>query len=752
MESASNLRQAAIISLQRRKTENCHDHNNNSSCSTEHTHTIPNLVEEFGSNVFGDKEVRASLPGKTYKEFQEMMKGNKPLTEVVADQVANAMKEWAIKKGATHYCHWFQPLTGLTAEKHDSFLNFNGGKVMMEFSGKELIKGEPDASSFPNGGIRSTFEARGYTAWDMRSPVFVRKTRSGVVLCIPTAFCSWTGEALDQKTPLLRSEEALNKQALRVLRLMGDNQVRKVTCTLGAEQEFFLVDRAFYLARPDLVVAGRTVMGAKPPKGQEMEDHYFGSIHPRILACMQEIEWESWKLGLPLKTRHNEVAPAQYEISPIFEDGPLAADHNMLLMEILKDVAEKHGFVCLLHEKPFQGVNGSGKHNNWSAQTDRGENLLEPGKTPGQNARFIVFLTAVIRAVDEYSELLRCSIVTPGNDYRLGGNEAPPSIISVYLGEELDSVCRNLISAHKNSEDTAREDKLRLGVSTLPYLPRDTSDRNRTSPFAFTGNKFEFRAVGSSQSISRPVFILNTIVADALRSMADDIEKQLETHTDKPRDAVIQSVVQSTLEKYYRIVFNGNGYSKEWEIEAQNRGLSILRTTPEALAVMDSQKNIDVFHRLSVMSPIEARSQTIVLIEQYVKAMTIEAQVCTSMARNHVLPAAIKYQAQLSSSLRSTKEVLDVDTKGLAEILEPQVSMLRLIATKIGQLIATLDKLTEAASNGEKIEDHLEQAVFFKETVCQEMQNTRDICDWLETVVDDSLWTLPKYSEMLFLR
>ncbi|MBL8738692.1 MAG: glutamine synthetase III, partial [Planctomycetes bacterium] len=518
------------------------------------------LPQLFGANVFGLEQMRTRLPESAYKALRSCMEHGQELDHALADQVANAMKEWAVERGATHFTHWFQPMTGSTAEKHDSFASIENGKLILEFSGKALIKGEPDASSFPSGGLRATFEARGYTAWDPTSPAFLRETTNGSTLCIPTAFCSWTGEALDEKTPLLRSSEALNREAVRLLRLLGDDRVQYVVTTLGVEQEYFLVDRDLWMLRPDLIATGRTLFGAKPPKGQELEDHYFGSIQPRVLAFMQEVELELWKLGVPVKTRHNEVAPSQYEVAPIFERSTVAVDHNMLAMEVMKQVATKHGFHCLLHEKPYAGINGSGKHNNWSMATDAGDNLLEPGKSPEQNMRFMVMLAAVMRAVDTHADLLRTTIAHAGNDHRLGANEAPPAILSIYLGEQLTDVVDAMIQGTGRGSER-RRDTMRLGVSVLPPLPRDATDRNRTSPFAFTGNKFEFRAVGSSQACGRPNAVLNTIVADALAYIAGEIEK---TKAAKGLEAAINEVVVDLFKKHQRILFNGNGYSAEW--------------------------------------------------------------------------------------------------------------------------------------------------------------------------------------------
>jgi glutamine synthetase len=699
------------------------------------------LPELFGANVFGLEPMRARLPEAAWRALQSCMEHGQELAPGLADQVANAMKEWAIERGATHFTHWFQPMTGSTAEKHDSFASLEHGRLLLEFSGKALIKGEPDASSFPSGGLRATFEARGYTAWDPTSPAFIRTTPNGATLCIPTAFCSWTGEALDEKTPLLRSSEALNREALRMLRLLGDQKTGFVYPTLGCEQEYFLVDRDFYLMRPDLIATGRTLFGAKPPKGQELEDHYFGSIQPRVLAFMQESETELWKLGVPVKTRHNEVAPQQYEIAPIFERTTVAADHNMLCMEVLKQVAQKHGFHCLLHEKPFAGINGSGKHNNWSLATDHGDNLLDPGHTPAANMRFVVFLTAVIRAVDMHADLLRVTIAHAGNDHRLGANEAPPAIISIYLGEQLSEVVDNIV-AGTSGRASNRKDTMRLGATTLPSLPRDATDRNRTSPFAFTGNKFEFRAVGSSQATAKPNAVLNTIVADALAYLAEQIER---LKPQKGLEAAVNEVVTDTLKKHQRVIFNGNGYSAEWHAEAERRGLPNFKNAVDAIGNFCAPKNVAMFERFGVLTSKEAESRMNIQFESYSKAIAIEGSSCLSMARTMVLPAAQKHQLAVAQSITAAKQA-GVKVDGQQKRLEAMSAL-------IEQLIARVDDLNASFEHAEHHtgapQDH---ARVYRDKVTGGMARLRETVDALEVMVDDELWPLPKYREMLFVQ
>lgn len=699
------------------------------------------VPELFGANVFGLDQMRARLPEAAYKALRSCMEHGQELEPALADQVANAMKEWAVERGATHFTHWFQPMTGSTAEKHDSFASLEGGKVLMEFSGKALIKGEPDASSFPSGGLRATFEARGYTAWDPTSPAFIRETTNGATLCIPTAFCSWTGEALDEKTPLLRSAEALNREAVRLLRLLGDHHVNYVYPTLGCEQEYFLIDRDLYLLRPDLVATGRTLFGARPPKGQELEDHYFGSIAPRVLAYMQEVEHELWKLGVPVKTRHNEVAPSQYELAPIFERSTVAVDHNMLCMEVLKQVALRHGFQCLLHEKPYAGINGSGKHNNWSMSTDTGDNLLDPGRSPEANMRFMVMLAAVMRGVDTHADLLRTTIAHAGNDHRLGANEAPPAILSIYLGEQLADVVQALIAGTGRGSDR-RGETMRLGVGVLPPLPRDATDRNRTSPFAFTGNKFEFRAVGSSQATAKPNAVLNTIIADSLAHLANEIER---LQAQKGLEAAVNEVVADTMKKHQRILFNGNGYSAEWHAEAGKRGLPNFRNAVDAIGNFASKKNVELFERFGVLSAKEAESRMNIMFEAYCKAIAIEGQSALSVARTIILPAAQKSQHEVAVSVMAAKAA-GAETKA-------QEKRLRDMALRIEALVTAIDEL---ASVFEHAESHAgspqEHAKVYRDKVATAMVRLRECADGLETMVNDADWPLPKYREVLFLQ
>jgi glutamine synthetase len=691
-------------------------------------------------DCYGMQAMRETLPSHCFKKLREVINSGKELDRDIAEMVANGMKEWALKKGATHYTHWFQPLTGSAAEKHDSFISIYPGeeRLTLEFSDIALIKGEPDASSFPSGGLRSTWEARGYTVWDATSPAFIWKGKNGSVLSIPTAFCSWTGEALDMKTPLLRSMEVLSNEAVQLLELIGE-KCTKVTPTLGIEQEFFMVDKGFYLARPDLVATGRTLLGAKPPKGQELEDHYFATMNQRIMACMQEVEWKMWKLGLPLKTRHNEVAPGQYEFAPIFERVNVASDHNTLLMEVLRTTATRHNLVALLHEKPFAGVNGSGKHNNWSMSTNTGKNLLDPGETPLQNARFLLFLTAVIRAVDLHADLLRCSVATPGNDHRLGANEAPPAIVSVYLGDLLDQVVRAVMNSSSEVDGANVGEGLyvQLGVSALPPLPRDATDRNRTSTFAFTGNKFEFRAVGSSQPVAFPNIILNTIVAESVKYLREKISGMAKTGV--PVEDAMNKIVKATLKQHYRIVFNGDGYSAEWRAEAEKRGLPNMKNTPEALKVLGIEKNIKLFEDSHVMVRNEVVSRQHVMFEHYNKTITIEAKSLLSIVRTSIIPAAMTYQ----------KKVADV----IASISVPiphQKKLLEKVVDLVEKLLASVEELHEAVHHhDEDLEAH---AFHLTSKVTPKMLEVRHYSDSLEHIVDDDLWPLPKYSEILFLR
>ena len=700
-----------------------------------------NVPQLFGANVFGLEQMRARLSESAYKALRSCMEHGSELDHALADQVANAMKEWAVERGATHFTHWFQPMTGSTAEKHDSFASIEDGKLIMEFSGKALIKGEPDASSFPSGGLRATFEARGYTAWDPTSPAFLRETTNGSTLCIPTAFCSWTGEALDEKTPLLRSSEALNREAVRLLRLLGDDKVQYVYPTLGCEQEYFLVDRDLYMLRPDLVATGRTLFGAKPPKGQELEDHYFGSIAPRVLAFMQEVETELWKLGVPVKTRHNEVAPSQYELAPIFERSTIAVDHNMLCMEVLKQVAQKHGFQCLLHEKPYAGINGSGKHNNWSVATDTGENLLEPGKSPEQNMRFMVMLAAVMRAVDVHADLLRTTIAHAGNDHRLGANEAPPAILSIYLGEQLTDVVDAMIAGTGRGSERKRE-TMRLGVSVLPPLPRDATDRNRTSPFAFTGNKFEFRAVGSSQACGKPNSVLNTIVADAMSHISDEIER---AKGKKGLEAAVNDIVVDLFKKHKRILFNGNGYSSQWHAEAQKRGLPNFRNAVDAIGNFGSKKNAELFERFSVLSAKEVESRMHIMFEAYCKAIAIEGQSALSIARTMLLPAAQRTQLTVAQSVAAAKAA-GMKVKSQEKRLKEMCGLIDAFVDAIDGLQAEFEHAEAHDGSPDK------HAKTYRDKVVPAMGKLRTVADQLETMVDDAEWPLPKYREILFLQ
>jgi glutamine synthetase len=691
------------------------------------------LIEVFGANVFNDSVMRQRLPKVIYREFVKVRNGNGEMTQAIADVLANAMKDWALEHGATHYSHWFQPMTGLTAEKHDSFISpMPDGKTVLEFSGKELIKGEPDASSFPSGGLRVTFEARGYTAWDCTSPVFIKEK----TLYIPSAFCSYTGEALDKKTPLLRSMEALNKQALRVLRALGDKEVQHITATLGPEQEYFLVDHGFFEKRLDLVLAGRTLFGAPSPRGQEMEDHYFGTLHERVSAYMNEVNHELWRLGVSAKTQHNEVAPAQYELAPIFTTVNVATDHNQITMETLQKVARRHKFVCLLHEKPFAGVNGSGKHNNWSLVTDTGNNLLDPGNTPHDNMVFLVMLCAVVRAVDKYARLLRAAVANPGNEHRLGANEAPPAIVSVFLGDQLTDIFEQLASG--GAKTSKQGGQLKLGSSTLPPLPKDSTDRNRTSPFAFTGNKFEFRMVGSSQSTSGPSFILNTIVTDTLMEIADVLEKSKDVIGDT------QKLLKKIATEHSRIIFNGDNYSEDWVKEAEKRGLSNIRSTVESIETILEKENVDVLKRHGVLSKHELHARTEILLENYSKTLNIEANVTLNIAKRQILPACIQYSSELASAVNGL----------IAAGITPAVQKRELEKTNslLEDLSSAIEALEKAVGKAKSIEKALAKAKYYRDDVIPAMSEVRKAADTLETIVDAELWPLPSYAEMLFVR
>ncbi len=694
---------------------------------------MKDLPKLFGSMVFNDEVMLARLPKEIYKALKKSIASNRHLELEVANVIANSMKDWALEKGVTHFTHWFQPMTGITAEKHDSFISSDGkGGVIMEFSGKALVKGEPDASSFPNGGLRATFEARGYTTWDPTSYAFIKDD----TLCIPTAFCSYGGEALDKKTPLLRSMEALDRASLKILRLFGNTEAKRVTADVGAEQEYFLVDRAVYLKRPDLMYTGRTLFGARPSKGQELEDHYFGSLKPRVFAYMKELDEELWKLGVFAKTRHNEVAPAQHELAPIFCQANVAADHNQLTMEIMKSVAARHDLVCLLHEKPFAGVNGSGKHNNWSVSTDNGINLLEPGITPYENAQFLLFLCAVIKAVDDYQDLLRISVASAGNDHRLGANEAPPAIVSIFLGDELTDILEALEQRklYVGKEKTA----MQIGVNVLPHFPKDTTDRNRTSPFAFTGNKFEFRMVGSSFSISDANTVLNTIVAEVLSQFAKTLESGKNFKND------LNELVINTIKEHKRIIFNGNGYDDVWVKEAEKRGLKNYRTTPEALSALIADKNVELFQKHKILTKQELNSRYEVMLENYSKTINIEALTLIDMVYKYILPSAIGYQDELAALLNK-KVALDIGLSVAAE----ERSLRRL--SQLGErLLTRLERLEAQVAEVKSINNSLAAAKAYRKQVFHAMCELRLTIDELELIISKKHWTLPTYGEILY--
>ena len=688
----------------------------------------------FGCNVFDDTSMKARLPKETYQAMKKTIQDGKHLDITVAAVVANAMKDWAIEKGATHYTHWFQPLTGITAEKHDSFISPTAdGTIIMEFRGKELIQGEPDASSFPSGGLRATFEARGYTAWDPTSYAFIKDG----VLCIPTAFCSYGGEALDKKTPLLRSMEAINRQAMRVLKLFDNDAVTSVKTTVGPEQEYFLIDKDMYDKRKDLIFTGRTLFGAKPPKGQELDDHYFGSIKPRVSAFMKELNEELWKLGILAKTEHNEVAPAQHELAPIFTTTNIATDHNQLTMEIMQKVAKRHGMICLLHEKPFAGVNGSGKHNNWSISTNTGVNLLEPGETPHENAQFLIFLCAVIKAVDEYQDLLRISVASAGNDHRLGANEAPPAVVSMFLGDELNAVLQAIET--DSAYDAKEKVQMKIGVHVLPRFPKDTTDRNRTSPFAFTGNKFEFRMLGSSASIADANIVLNTAVAESLRQFADSLEGNADfTKT-------LNALIQTTIKEHKRIIFNGNGYDPSWIKEATEvRGLLNLVSTPECLPYFIQKKNIDLFTSHKIFTEPEMQSRYEIMLENYNKVITIEALTMIDMVNKDILPAVCTYAKELSETAMAKKSVLAVANCTYEEKLIGKLSSLT------ASIYDKVTALENALIDLKEVEDSLDKANACKETVFAKMQELRAAVDETESVTAQKAWPYPTYGELLF--
>ena len=696
-----------------------------------------NVAKIFGEDVFNDTVMQERLPKKVYKDLKKTIEEGKELDLATADVIAHEMKEWAIEKGATHYSHWFQPLTGVTAEKHDSFISapLPNGKVLMSFSGKELIKGEPDASSFPSGGLRATFEARGYTAWDCTSPAFVRHDAAGATLCIPTAFCSYKGEALDQKTPLLRSMQAINEQSLRLLRLFGNTTSKKVTPSVGPEQEYFLVDADKFLQRKDLIYTGRTLFGAMPPKGQELDDHYFGTIRQRIAGFMKDVNEELWKVGVTSKTQHNEVAPAQHELAPIYAECNVALDHNHIVMQTLKRVACQHGMKCLLHEKPFAGVNGSGKHDNWSLTTDDGKNLLEPGKTPHENIQFLLVLTCILKAVDTHADLLRESAADPGNDHRLGANEAPPAIISVFLGEQLEDVLEQLISTGEATH-SLKGGKLQTGVDTLPDLAKDATDRNRTSPFAFTGNKFEFRMVGSRDSIAGPNVVLNTIVAEAFSEACDVLEKA------DNFDEAVHDLIKKYATEHQRVVFDGNGYSDAWVEEAERRGLPNIRSMVEAIPALTTDKAINMFEKFKVFTKAELESRAEIKFESYAKAINIEARTMIDMASKQIIPAIIKYTKELADTVVAVKEA-GADASVQAELL-----------TEVSGLLAESKKALEAlkvvTDQAAAMEEGEDQARFYHSDVVPAMEALRAPVDKLEMIVDKEAWPMPSYGDLIF--
>ena len=698
---------------------------------------VTNVAAIFGEDVFNDKVMQERLPKKVYKELKKTIMEGKALDPTVADVIAEAMKNWAVEKGATHYTHIFQPLTGVTAEKHDSFITAprEDGTVLMEFSGKELIQGEPDASSFPSGGLRATFEARGYTAWDCTSPAYVRKDAAGAILCIPTAFCSYTGEALDKKTPLLRSMQAINEQSLRLLRLFGNTTSKKVTPSVGPEQEYFLVDKQKYLKRKDLIFTGRTLFGAMPPKGQELDDHYFGTIRQRIAAFMKDVTEELWKLGVTAKTQHNEVAPAQHELAAIYSEANIAVDHNQMIMKTLKKVACQHGLQCLLHEKPFAGVNGSGKHNNWSITTDDGINLLDPGKTPHENIQFLLVLTCILKAVDEHADLLRESAADVGNDHRLGANEAPPAIISIFLGDQLEDVIEQLVNTG-SATHSKTGDKLSTGVKTLPEFSRDATDRNRTSPFAFTGNKFEFRMVGSRDSIASPNIVLNTIVAEAFSDACDELEKA------EDFDTCVHDLIKKYATEHQRIIFNGNGYSDEWVEEAAKRGLPNLKSMVDAIPALVTDKAINMFGKFGVYSEVELRARAEIQYETYAKAINIEAKTMIDIAGKQIIPAVIGYTKSLADTINAVTAA-----GGKAKV---QVGLLDEVSDLLEEAKAALGRLIEADKAAESVEEGEKLARYFHDTVVPAMAELRAPVDKLEMIVDKEVWPMPSYGDLLF--
>ena len=696
-----------------------------------------NVEKIFGEKVFTVEKMKERLTRKVFLEVKRVMDYGGELSMTTAEVVAKAMKDWAVENGATHYTHWFQPLTGITAEKHDSFVSHpdTEGRMLMEFSGKELIKGEPDASSFPSGGLRATFEARGYTAWDITSPAFLKESGCGVILCIPTAFCSYTGEALDKKTPLLRSMEALSEQALRIVKLFGNKEATKVTASVGPEQEYFLVDKDLYLQRKDLMFAGRTLFGAPAPKGQEMEDHYFGVIKERVGAYMKDLNEELWKLGVTAKTQHNEVAPAQHELAPIYETANIAVDHNQLVMEAMKRVAYKHNLRCLLHEKPYAGVNGSGKHNNWSITTDNGENLLDPGDTPNKNIQFLLVLACILRAVDRHGDLLRQSASDVGNDHRLGANEAPPAIISVFLGDQLEDVVRQLVETG-DAAKVKQGGKLETGVSTLPDFEKDATDRNRTSPFAFTGNKFEFRMVGSADSIASPNTTLNAIVAEAFCEAADRLEKA------EDFDLEVHDIIKEYMTKHQRIIFNGDGYSDEWVAEAERRGLPNIKSMIEAASTITTDKAVALFEKFGIFTKVELESREEIIYETYAKTINIEALTMIDMAGKDIIPAVASYAGDLANTVIAVKEA--------GASAQAQTEMLTEVDSLLSEAKKALNILKDVEAKASAISDAKEQAFYYKDTVKEAMQALRTPIDQLEMIVDSTVWPIPTYGELMF--
>ena len=698
---------------------------------------VINVEEIFASKVFTRATMRERLPKNVYKEVIRVMDNGGELSPSAADVVAKAMKDWAVENGATHYTHWFQPLTGITAEKHDSFVSHpdESGKMIMEFSGKELIKGEPDASSFPSGGLRATFEARGYTAWDITSPAFLKEDATGAILCIPTAFCSYKGEALDKKTPLLRSMEAISEQALRIVKLFGNTEAKKVVAGVGTEQEYFLIDREKYLQRPDLIFSGRTLFGAPAPKGQELEDHYFGTIRERVGAYMKDLNVELWKLGVTAKTQHNEVAPAQHELAPIYETANIAVDHNQLVMETMKKVAGRHGLTCLLHEKPFAGVNGSGKHNNWSLGTDNGVNLLDPGDTPNENIQFLLVLACIIKAVDVHADLLRQSASDVGNDHRLGANEAPPAIISVFLGEQLEDVVSQLVETGEAAH-VLQGGKLETGVSTLPDFTKDATDRNRTSPFAFTGNKFEFRMVGSSDSIASPNTILNAIVAEAFCEAADILEKADDF------DLAVHDLIKEYLTVHQRIIFNGDGYSDAWVVEAKRRGLPNIKSMIEAVDTLTTEKSVSLFEKFGIFTKAELESRREVLYETYAKTINIEALAMIDMASKQFIPAVVNYTRLLADTVIAVKEA-GADASAQTDILKE-------VSQKLVEMKEALKELERVETEAGTMENAKEQAFYYKDAVRTAMEKLRKPVDEAEMLVDKKVWPVPTYGDLIF--